>query len=290
MTPTCQARLARVLRHVEENPDGDLSVAALGGVAALSPHHFHRLFSGLLGIGVHRYVQLARLKRACWRLAYRPAVPVLEIALDAGYEGPEAFARAFRRHLGQSPSGFRRAPDWAAWQAAFDTFGKIRREHMVPGFEDARVEIREVPDIPVAVLAHRGDPALLGDSIRRFIAWRKAAGLPPRLSATYNLLYGDPEDTPPQEFRLDLCAATDRPVAPNDAGVEAGTIPGGRCAVLRHAGSDDGLGAALRFLYGTWLPASGEEPRDCPPYLQRIAFFPDVPEHAAVTDIFLPLR
>ena len=53
------------------------------------------------------------------------------------------------------------------------------------------------------------------------------------------------------------------------------TIPGGRCAVVRHVGSDDTLGEAVRYLYATWLPASGEEPRDFPLYLQRVRFFPD---------------
>ena len=44
------------------------------------------------------------------------------------------------------------------------------------------------------------------------------------------------------------------------------------------------------FLYGRWLPASGEEARDFPLYAQRVRFFPDVPEHEAVTDVFLPLK
>ena len=42
------------------------------------------------------------------------------------------------------------------------------------------VTIREVPPTPVAIVEHRGDPATLGASIQRFIAWRKAAGLHPR--------------------------------------------------------------------------------------------------------------
>jgi AraC family transcriptional regulator len=89
---------------------------------------------------------------------------------------------------------------------------------------------------------------------------------------------------------VDICAATERPVAPNDFGVIAKTIPTGRCAVLRHLGSDDTLGAMINYLYASWLPQSGEEPRDFPLFFQRISFFPDVPEHEAITDVFLPLR
>ena len=110
------------------------------------------------------------------------------------------------------------------------------------------------------------------------------------MSATFNLLYDDPAETPPDEYRLDLCAATTRPVAENPFGVVEKTIPAGRCAVLRHVGSDDTLGAAVAYLYATWLPASGEEPRDFPLFLQRVRFFPDVPEHEAVIDVFLPLK
>ena len=151
------------------------------------------------------------------------------------------------------------------------------------------VRIVDTPERRVAVLAHRGGPARIDDTVRRFIAWRRQAGLLPPASATFNILYGSPSEGPPQDFRLDLCAATERAVAPNDTGVVAGTIAGGRCAVLRHVGADDGLGAALAYLCAEWLPQSGEVRRDAPLYCQRIAFGPSVPDGETVTDIFLPL-
>jgi AraC family transcriptional regulator len=96
--------------------------------------------------------------------------------------------------------------------------------------------------------------------------------------------------SPPEDFRLDLCAEIHNAVAPNTAGVIAKVIPNGRCAVLRHIGSDDDLGNAIDYLYADWLPRSGQEPRDFPLYCQRISFFPDVPEHETATDIFLSLK
>jgi AraC family transcriptional regulator len=152
------------------------------------------------------------------------------------------------------------------------------------------VTIVDFPETRVAALEHRGDPRRLGDSLRAFIEWRKQNRLPPRVSATFNLLYDDPATTAPEAFRLDLCAATERSVAANPFGVIGKTIPGGRCARLRHVGSDDTLGEAVRYLYATWLPGSGEEPRDVPLFVQRVRFFPDVPEAEAVSDVYLPLR
>ena len=106
-------------------------------------------------------------------------------------------------------------------------------------------------------------------------------------------VYGIGEKKTPEAFRMDICAATPGPVAPiapNAAGVTAKTIAGGRYAVLRHVGSNDTLDQTVAHLYAEWLPASGEEPRDVPLVFQRVRFYPDVPEHEAVTDVLLPLR
>jgi predicted transcriptional regulator YdeE len=85
-------------------------------------------------------------------------------------------------------------------------------------------------------------------------------------------------------------AFRDRNVTDNSFGVVEKTIPGGRCAVLRYIGDEANLGESIAYLYSNWLPLSGEEPRDFPLFLQRVKFFPDVPEHEAIIDVFLPLK
>jgi AraC family transcriptional regulator len=92
-----------------------------------------------------------------------------------------------------------------------------------------------------------------------------------------------------QARSISVCASIDFDVVDNPFGVVTKTIPGGKCAVLRHIGSNDNIGESIRFLYAEWLPQSGAEPRDFPLYFQRVSFFPDVPEHEAITDIFLPI-
>jgi AraC family transcriptional regulator len=284
-----QQRFARVLAHIEANSETPLSIDALSAVAHFSRHHFHRQFSGFLGMSTYRYVQFMRMRRASSRLAYRAGLSVNEVALATGYEGPEAFARAFRQYTGQSPSEFRAAPDWAEWHSRFRPFFVLRQTTMYTPSPAPPVRVVAFPETRVAKLEHRGNALRLGDSIRKFIEWRKANELAPQTSATFNIVHNDPDETPPEEFRFDLCAATDRVIAPNDAGVEEFRIPAGRCALLRHIGSDDQLGRSIMLLYSSWLPASGEEVRDFPLFVQRVKFFPDVPDSEAVTDIYLPL-
>lgn len=278
-----------MLEHIDAHPDGDLSLEGLSRIAAFSKFHFHRQFSALFGMGVYQYVQLRRLKRAAFQLAFRDPQPVLEVALDSGYEGPEAFARAFKKRVGQTPSEFRRQPQWGPWHQTYQPVSEQRSHHMKPNPQAAQVQVVHFPETKVAVLEHRGDPRRIGDSLRTFIAWRKQQGLPPSRSATFNLLHDDPEAVAPDDYRFGLCAATDREVGENPFGIVGGSIPGGRCAVLRHVGSDDTLGASVRWLYAQWLPQSGEALREFPLFVQRVRFFPDVPEHEAVTDVFLPL-
>ncbi len=280
-----QRRLQRVLDYIDANPEAQLTLAKLSRVAAFSKYHFHRQFSALFGVTVHRYILLTRLKRAVYQLAFRPQSPVTDIALATGFATPESFARAFKQALGQSPTAFRKKPQWPAWQAAYSSITQLRGGQMPKGMQIEQVKIVEVETVNVAVLEHRDDPELLGDSLRQFIAWRKQNQLPPRVSATFNVFYNDPMDA-----GIDLCAATNALITANEYGVIAKQIPGGRCAVLRHVGSDDSLAASIHFLHRDWLAQSGEVLRDFPLYCQRVVFFPDVAENAAITDLFLPLR
>lgn len=284
------ARMRRVLDHIDRHLDDDLDLETVSAIAAFSKFHFHRQFTATFGLSVHRYVQLARLKRASYRLAYRDAQSVTEIAMDAGYDAPDAFARAFRQRFGQSPSCFSKAPDWGSWLAAFGPLNNARSQLMLRPFDPDDVTIRDVPSTRVAIMEHRGDPATLGATIRRFIEWRKAAGLHPSTNPTFNVWRSERRPASPADYSVDLCVGTDEPIAENGTPIRVGEIPGGRCAVLRVVGNTDNLEPPARYLYREWLPASGEAAGDFPLYCRRLSFFPEMPEHEAVAEVFLPLK
>lgn len=157
-------------------------------------------------------------------------------------------------------------------------------------FSSDDVTIRDVSSTPVAIMEHRGDPATLGATIQRFIAWRMAAGLHPKTNPTFNVWRSERRPQSPADYSIDLCVGTDQSIVANGEQIKAGEIPGGRCAVLRVVGNTDNLEPAALYLYRDWLPASGEEARDFPIYCQRLSFFPQVPEHEAVAELFLPLK
>jgi AraC family transcriptional regulator len=276
-------RFERVLTYIEEHLDDALNVDVLSNVACFSKFHFHRQFSQYVGMGVGAYVRRLRLKRAAHQLVFGD-LRIIDIALEAGFESPESFARAFRQAGGQSPSQFRTSPQWRPWTKRMRLPPRERNEEM-------NVKIVNFVDTPIAVIEHRGAPELVNNSVLTFIEWRKESGLSPvKTSRTFGIVYDDPDATAPEDFRFDIGGEVTGPVPPNSQGVVSGTIPGGRCAVVRHLGSHDRIAESIYPFYREWLPESGEELRDFPLFFHYLNLLPDVPEHELMTDIYFPLK
>ena len=274
----------RVFDYIDRHLGEELSVERLSQVANFSKYHFHRQFSEYAGITVFRYIRLLRLKRASYRLVFSEGTRIIDIALEAGFENPESFSRAFKNAFGQTPSQFRTSPAWQPWNEQYRIPASERNPVM-------KIEIVDFETTPVATLEHRGAPERVNDSARLFIEWRKASRLSPvKTSKTFGIAYDNPETTEPEKFRFDICGSVTAPVPDNPQGVVNKVIPAGRCAVVRHFGSHDKMGENIYYLYREWLPESGEELRDFPLFFHYLNLMPETPEHELVTDIYLPLK
>ena len=84
----------------------DLEQAA--GQAGVSPFHFLRLFSSVLGVSPHQYLVRSRLRHAA-RLLTEDNKAVTDIAYDVGFNDLSNFVRSFHRAAGVSPLKFRQA-------------------------------------------------------------------------------------------------------------------------------------------------------------------------------------
>ena len=277
-------RFGRLFDYIDNNLDDDLSLDVLSQVVNFSKYHFHRVFSAYCGISLGKYVQLMRLKQASYRLAFKDQDKIIEIALDSGFENPESFARAFKAIFAQTPTEFRKTPDWKLWNERY----QFPNQQRIPKME---VNLVTFQTTPIAVAEHLGPAELVNDTARIFIDWRKASGLSPKeTSRTFGIAYDNPDTTEPDKFRFDICGEIKGQVPPNDQGVIAKVIEGGRCAVVRHLGSHNKIGQVAYFLYRDWLPESGEELRDFPLFFHYLNLITDVPEHELITDVYLPIR
>ncbi len=98
---------AEVIDYVEEHLCGPLSLASVARALHVSGYHLHHLFTSAAGIPLHGYVLRRRLTDAAARLALSDA-PILEIALNAGYDSQRAFAARFKAMYKLTPGQFRR--------------------------------------------------------------------------------------------------------------------------------------------------------------------------------------
>lgn len=281
---TYMKRFETVFDYIETHLDEPLNVDQLSELAHFSKFHFHRQFAACTGINVARYIQLLRLKRASYQLVFAAQRRITDIALEAGFENPESFTRAFKKAFGQTPSQFRRQPAWHSWS---DRYRFQKRERNL----NMEVEVVDFETTQVAVVEHRGDPARVNESAQRFVEWRKVTGLSPVASSdTFGIAYDDPNTTEPEQFRFDIGGEVETIVPANSQGVINKVIPGGRCARLRHLGSHERLGESAYYLYRDWLPQSGEELRDFPLFFLYQNLITDTPEHELITDLYLPLK
>jgi AraC-like DNA-binding protein len=98
--------VGRALSLIHSRPGDDWSVKRLAQGVAMSPSRFAARFTATLGDSPIAYVTKWRMNIA-GRLLDESQRGIEEIATEVGYENVAAFSRAFKRHLGVSPTVWR---------------------------------------------------------------------------------------------------------------------------------------------------------------------------------------
>ncbi|MGO4851419.1 GlxA family transcriptional regulator [Phaeovulum sp. W22_SRMD_FR3] len=97
------ARLARVLRCMEENLEVPLTALEIADIAALSVRQTERLFRRHLNMTPMAFYGQMRLDRAHGLLT-RTEMSLMQIAVACGFQSASHFAKKYRSHFGVNPS------------------------------------------------------------------------------------------------------------------------------------------------------------------------------------------
>lgn len=103
-------RFGRVASFIDSNLDEALDLACLAEVAGLSRPRLDADFMDYASETPIGRLWRVRLMRAREQILVRPELPLLDVALEAGYGSAAAFSRAFRRLHGVAPSRCRGLP------------------------------------------------------------------------------------------------------------------------------------------------------------------------------------
>ena len=99
--------LRRAIERLRSDGEADVSLAALASDAGLSRFHFCRAFKESTGLSPHAWLRQYQLEQAMNMLRETDA-SVASVAAALGYASQTAFAAAFRKLTGDTPSNWRR--------------------------------------------------------------------------------------------------------------------------------------------------------------------------------------
>jgi AraC family transcriptional regulator len=103
--------LRRAIERLRSDSDADVSLTALASDAGLSRFHFCRAFKESTGLSPHAWLRQHRLDQAMNILRDTDA-SIVSVAAGLGYASQTAFAAAFRKLTGETPSDWRRRTRW----------------------------------------------------------------------------------------------------------------------------------------------------------------------------------
>jgi AraC family transcriptional regulator len=97
----------RAIAWIEQHLREEVEWEAAAREASCSTFHFLRMFEVITGITAGEYVRQRRLSLAAMDLA-NGGDKIIDLALRYGYDSPDAFAKAFRKLFGCTPTEARR--------------------------------------------------------------------------------------------------------------------------------------------------------------------------------------
>ncbi len=257
-------RISRVIEYIYKHLDRDLDVNTLADVALMSPYHFHRIYRQIAQETVNMTVRRLRLQYAAAELI-RSEQPLAHIAKSIGYSSTEAFIRAFDKQFDETPNDYRKNRKVSAIPLA--PFVAMLPETLTEYTAMYEIEIIEFSPLSLLGYDHQGDYMEIGQAFEKLMIDTSTLGLVTDATRSIGLYYDDPKSVPTNQLRSTACITIDNSSDELvNSDLKRYDIPAGRCATVTHKGSYAELEKPYDWLFGSWLPQSGEEAIDFPPF------------------------
>jgi len=101
-----QRIVSKLMRYIEANISGDLSMERFEQVVGLSGRQIQRLFISATGASCHKYILKRRLEIARQHMIRQPSASIKEVAYSSGFSSPAHFATTFKKAYGVPPSAY----------------------------------------------------------------------------------------------------------------------------------------------------------------------------------------
>jgi AraC family transcriptional regulator len=98
--------IQKALDFMEAHLTQECTLECCARAAGYSPYHFSRIFKDMTGLSPIDYVRKRRLTQAAGDIA-ESTLPIIDIAIEWGFESTETFIRAFEAEHGITPGKYR---------------------------------------------------------------------------------------------------------------------------------------------------------------------------------------
>ena len=264
------ARVNRAIDYILRNLDQPLQLEPVAEVAGFSPFHFHRIFRSLTSETLNQFIKRVRLERAISILSHEPKAALTEVALECGFASSSDFSRSFKQRYGVPPSAFDvgtfRQGRREEWLAAVDPERTHKLDGLPPGENPDGFEV-ELVDLPARRVAYLRvydpyRPDVVHAATQRFVKWADERGLADGQWLGY--MWDDPDIVPHERCRYDVGLVVGDVRPEGEIGVLE--FPPMRVAQIECRGTIDLELRALDWIFGTWLPESGNLTTDQPSF------------------------
>jgi len=275
------SRINRVIDHIENNIDSDLSLEKLSRVACFSAFHFHRIFMALVGETLNSFIKRLRVEKAADMLMVNPKYSITDIALRCGFSGSAAFSRAFKDHYGRTASEYRNSYYDKNSKNCKDESNKRKEIKSASHYIDSqisipkgrlqmKVRVKQMPEMHVAYVRHigpyKGDSELFQELSDKLFKWAGPRNLIRFPMTKFLIIYHDnPEITDEDKLRTSVCITVPEKTEV-DGDIGKMSIPEGKYAMAHFKVTADQFQEAWNSVYRDWLPDSGYQPDDRPCY------------------------
>jgi AraC family transcriptional regulator len=252
-------RVQQGIDYVEAHLDTDIVLSDVAKAAGLSQWHFQRVFRALTNETLKTYIRSRRFAKALDQLL-TTKLPILDIAMAAGFETQESFTRAFKSCFGITPGQYRTFGSRSQLVKKVELDADyLRHIHRNVSLVPEVYEQRAMQLVAVRTLFYGVDSEKNNLAKKLPPLW---ASFLPRLGevphAVPGVCYGVVSPVHDSSDQLQYFAAIEvsqKAALPD--GMLALEVPKARYAKFCHKGPVSGIDKTVNYVYSSWLLSSG---------------------------------
>ena len=264
-------RISRVKKYIEKNISKNLTLNELASIANYSAFHFQRIFKSIVKETPKQYINRIRLESSSHQIVLRPAVSLLEIAIDNGFNSLVAFSRAFKNYYGLSPNSFRKKnhkEQIAVLQSKInnDNESIISASLYLPEQNNNDLIVKIIKWLPQKIIYTQttlSSIETIQNAYKTVEKWAFARGLLRQHYQLFALMLDYPAYTPLNKCRFYPCVSVETKPEVSD-NIYYQEIPSRTYANFKVIGGIDELIKTVSNFSTNWLPDSGFEVNHVP--------------------------